>query len=434
MKLNYLKVMAAVAAVVLFISIPVSAQQTPGVSRVSGEIASIDVKLGKLQLRSSAPEGAQEVREYRISQYETRVTDPTDKKFFVIKDLRAGQFITMEVIKSEDNERQLFVQKIIADPKSMSYFQEAADANAQAQAPAQVADGRAHPDASLVGPRGLTGPAGTAGVQGLTGAQGAPGVALRGERGEQGAAGPAGERGLTGSRGPEGDLARGPAGEVGAKGPSGMQGEVGKQGEQGTSSAGYAGPRGATGPRGEQGPVGDAGAKGITTYGPAGPSGYAGAAGNQGIVGKAGSQGGTTAGVAGSAGSSGAQGAMGAKGTTGDRGLAGQVDQWVLYKEFNFPSNVSSLNNDDMRMIKEITGYLNKNQSLQLGIDGTAVKSRDQGLNNRRVSAIRSALIKAGVSPNKISMGEIGNEDRRQEGRIAVFFTTTQFDDSLSKN
>jgi len=89
---------------------------------VSGKIAWIDVKLGKLQLKSDAGQDTRGITEYRINQHETRVTDPSDKKFLTIKDLRAGQHVT---IKLTDRPGETMVWKIIAEPMRESVFKEA---------------------------------------------------------------------------------------------------------------------------------------------------------------------------------------------------------------------------------------------------------------------------------------------------------------------
>lgn len=80
---------------------------------VSGEIAWIDVKLGKMQLKGVGGEDKRGISEYRINQDETRVTDPSDKKFLVIKDLRKGQHVTIKLI---DAPEETMVRKIIAEP------------------------------------------------------------------------------------------------------------------------------------------------------------------------------------------------------------------------------------------------------------------------------------------------------------------------------
>ena len=89
---------------------------------VSGEISWIDVKLGKLQLKSDVGQDTKGITEYTINQDETRVTDPSDKKFIVIKDLQVGQHVTIKLI---DNPGEIMVRKIIAEPMPESIWQEA---------------------------------------------------------------------------------------------------------------------------------------------------------------------------------------------------------------------------------------------------------------------------------------------------------------------
>jgi hypothetical protein len=88
---------------------------------VSGEIVQIDVKLGKLQLKNDTGQDAGGITEYRINQNETRVTDLSDTKFLVIKDLQAGQHVTMELLDSPD---ATMVRKIIAEPMPEPVLQE----------------------------------------------------------------------------------------------------------------------------------------------------------------------------------------------------------------------------------------------------------------------------------------------------------------------
>jgi len=88
---------------------------------VSGEISSIDVKLGVLKLNSDIGQDDRGITEYRINQNETRVTDPSDKKFLVIKDLRVGQHVAIKLI---DSPKETMVRKIIAEPMSESVYQE----------------------------------------------------------------------------------------------------------------------------------------------------------------------------------------------------------------------------------------------------------------------------------------------------------------------
>jgi hypothetical protein len=88
---------------------------------VSGEIEKIDVKLGLLQLKGDAGQDTRGITEYKINQNGTRVTDSTDTKFIVIKDLRVGQHVTIQLI---DGPEELMVRKIIAEPMPELVLQE----------------------------------------------------------------------------------------------------------------------------------------------------------------------------------------------------------------------------------------------------------------------------------------------------------------------
>jgi hypothetical protein len=99
-----------------------SVESSSKMRSVSGEISLIDVKLGKLQLKSDAGQDTRGITEYRINQDETRVVDPSDKKFLVIKDLRAGQHVTIQLIDGPD---ETIVRKIIAEPMPEAVLPEA---------------------------------------------------------------------------------------------------------------------------------------------------------------------------------------------------------------------------------------------------------------------------------------------------------------------
>ena len=88
---------------------------------VSGEISSIDVKLGVLKLNSDIGQDIRGITEYTINQNETRVTNPSDKKFLVIKDLRVGQHVTVVLI---DSPKETMVREIIAEPMPEPLYQE----------------------------------------------------------------------------------------------------------------------------------------------------------------------------------------------------------------------------------------------------------------------------------------------------------------------
>ncbi len=119
MNVNYLKVFVTVTAVLVMTSISVHATEMSDVRHVSGEIGWVDIQLGQLELNKETPRGTKTIG-YRISQNETRVTDPADQKFLSIEDLRAGQYVTIDVI---DGQEDKIVQKIVVDPMPVSEYQ-----------------------------------------------------------------------------------------------------------------------------------------------------------------------------------------------------------------------------------------------------------------------------------------------------------------------
>ncbi|HBG60670.1 MAG: hypothetical protein A2306_01575 [Omnitrophica WOR_2 bacterium RIFOXYB2_FULL_38_16] len=121
MNVNYLKVIIAVMAVALFTSISVFAQETANMSRVSGEIGWVDVQQGKLELNIETSEGTK-TKAYRITQNETRVTDPKDEIFLNVADLRAGQYITIETVNGQEDN---VIPMIIVETIPASEFQQA---------------------------------------------------------------------------------------------------------------------------------------------------------------------------------------------------------------------------------------------------------------------------------------------------------------------
>ena len=281
---------------------------------------------------------------------------------------------------------------------------------------------------SLVGPRGPDGDTGATGAQGATGATGAAGIALAGERGADGATGAQGAAGSQGAQGASGELRRGGAGRAGATGATGAQGDMGATGAQGASTAGYAGAQGATGATGAQGATGATGAQGSTTYGPSGAQGATGSTGSTGSTGNEGSKGRTTAGIAGATGNTGSTGSAGSKGSQGDKGVAGIVGQWTSYREYNFAYNDARVASADSVKTAGIAAYMKDNPSLQLGLDGTMAPNgsdpKDQDLRDRRVEAVRSHLVDAGVPSSRIKVGSFGDPATRSDRRVEVLFST----------
>jgi outer membrane protein OmpA-like peptidoglycan-associated protein len=281
---------------------------------------------------------------------------------------------------------------------------------------------------SLVGPPGYQGPAGPVGPQGAVGPAGPHGYVMAGPAGAEGPAGPIGPQGAIGAVGPTGDVMAGGRGMTGAAGPMGAQGEVGEMGARGASMVGPMGPAGPVGPAGAQGATGYAGVKGPTLVGPVGPIGNAGIVGAQGAGGAMGAQGYATAGSAGAMGPSGDVGEQGPAGPAGAQGAAGIVGRWAAYRDFTFYGDQANLQPSDVTMTNEIASYMANNPSLQIGIDGSTNPSgaapTNQELNDRRVSAVKTALLNAGVPAYKIQIGPFGDPQLRRDGRVEALLST----------
>jgi hypothetical protein len=113
----------AIAGVILFTGMPAHASVgTPMVKQVTGRIMWADIKLGQMEIKLNGTPGMGETRDYRITRYETRVKDPSDKKFLTIDDLRPGENVTLDVVEGQENK---IIKKIVAESLQASDFQEA---------------------------------------------------------------------------------------------------------------------------------------------------------------------------------------------------------------------------------------------------------------------------------------------------------------------
>jgi outer membrane protein OmpA-like peptidoglycan-associated protein len=134
------------------------------------------------------------------------------------------------------------------------------------------------------------------------------------------------------------------------------------------------------------------------------------------------------AGIAGETGRSGPAGVQGPTGSTGAQGPVGVVDRWTSYREFVFDYDGASLSTADQSKVTEIAGYLSQNPSMQIGIDGSmdprGNDPRDQGLSDRRVGAVREALIQAGVPASRIQTGAFGDSRLARDRRVEVLVKT----------
>jgi outer membrane protein OmpA-like peptidoglycan-associated protein len=120
------------------------------------------------------------------------------------------------------------------------------------------------------------------------------------------------------------------------------------------------------------------------------------------------------AGERGPAGPAGPQGAQGPAGPIGPQAQASAAKQWSSFKDFLFDTDKSDIRPNETSKVSEISVYMKQNPSVQVGIDGYAdprgTDPYNQRLSERRVNAIRDALVKAGVSGDKIKTGAFGEQ------------------------
>jgi len=120
------------------------------------------------------------------------------------------------------------------------------------------------------------------------------------------------------------------------------------------------------------------------------------------------------AGASGLAGPMGPAGPMGAQGPAGPAGAqtAAAAKQWSSFRDFLFDFDKSAIRSNETSHVSDIAAYLKQNPSARVGIDGHAdprgTDPYNQSLSERRVNAIRDALVNAGVSTGKIHTGAFG--------------------------
>ena len=162
------------------------------------------------------------------------------------------------------------------------------------------------------------------------------------------------------------------------------------------------------------------GETGWKVYGPAGPEGPAGLAGPAGPPGPAGGPGmagpAGPAGPPGLAGVAGAQGPAGSQGSQGVAGVAGAAARWESFKDILFDFDKSDVRANEVGKIKEIVAFMKQNPTFEIGIEGYAdprgTDVYNQALSERRVKAIRDALVTEGGSANAIRTGAQGEKNR----------------------
>jgi len=133
-------------------------------------------------------------------------------------------------------------------------------------------------------------------------------------------------------------------------------------------------------------------------YGPVGPIGMTGPQGPQGPQGPAG--------VAGQ------QGPGGPAGTPGVSGPEGAPRPWVTFADFLFDFDRSAIRGSETGKVAKLNQYMKENPNVEIGLDGHAdprgTHQYNQPLSQRRVDAVKAALLGAGIASDKITTGAFG--------------------------
>ncbi|MBF0387908.1 MAG: hypothetical protein HQL20_08650 [Candidatus Omnitrophica bacterium] len=122
MKKNHTGFVLGVTAVILCSGVYAQAADPVSVRRESGEITWVDLKDGRMQLRSDMLQDKGDILEYRITENDTRVTDPADQKMLTVADLWPGQQVKVDVIEGKE---EMVVQKVMLTRNKEAAWQQA---------------------------------------------------------------------------------------------------------------------------------------------------------------------------------------------------------------------------------------------------------------------------------------------------------------------
>jgi outer membrane protein OmpA-like peptidoglycan-associated protein len=125
------------------------------------------------------------------------------------------------------------------------------------------------------------------------------------------------------------------------------------------------------------------------------------------------------AGMMGPQGPAGVMGPQGPAGATGAQGPAGLANapsaavagpSWAPLRDFTFDYDRTDMRSSELKQPSEIAAYVRQNPSARLGLDGSTDLLRgtnqyNAGLAERRIATVRDALIRAGVSADRIETG-----------------------------
>ena len=122
------------------------------------------------------------------------------------------------------------------------------------------------------------------------------------------------------------------------------------------------------------------------------------------------------AGPAGPAGSPGLAGLSGQPGLSGGQGSQGAAARWESFKDILFDFDRSNVRTDERDTIKQIVQFMKEHPTFEVGLEGYAdprgTDGYNQALSERRVKAIRDALVASGAAKDGIRIGAEGEKHR----------------------
>ena len=140
-------------------------------------------------------------------------------------------------------------------------------------------------------------------------------------------------------------------------------------------------------------------------------------------------------GMTGAQGPAGLTGSQGQPGIAGSSGPAASEAGWTSLRDIMFDFDKADIRPSEVSKISEIAGYVKQNPSVRVGIDGSTDLLRgtnryNESLRERRIANVRDALIRTGVSVDRIETGRFAAERvkcddstepcSQREGRVEV--------------
>ena len=168
----------------------------------------------------------------------------------------------------------------------------------------------------------------------------------------------------------------------------------------------------------------------VACVGPRGPTGPQGPTGMTGMTGEQG-----PAGMTGSTGQRGMTGSTGQAGYSTPHAQPATLAGWVSLRDIFFEFDKAEVRLSEMSKISDIAAYVNQNPTVRIGVDGSTDLLRgtnqyNTALSGRRVTNVRDALLRAGVSADRIETGGFAAERARcndsiercsqRDGRVEV--------------